>query len=110
MSKSLRWARRGSSFGVALVMLAVAIAVPALEDASRGPHPVLESEHSPASCPPGHDHTICTQVEANAPLTGSAPRYEAHEGVAVIRAVGLSTAHPRRALRRGHSSRAPPAV
>lgn len=102
--------RSGASLGVTLVMLAVAVAVPGLERASGGPGPVLESEHSPASCPPGHDHTICTQVEANAPLTGTVPLHEAHGDVAVIRAVGLSTVPARRTLPRGHPSRAPPEV
>lgn len=103
-------ARRAVSFGVAFVMLALAAAVPELEGASWGADPVLESEHSPASCPPGHDHRICTQVEANAPLTSTAPKHEAHADVAVIRAVGLSTLPARKALPRGHPSRAPPAI
>jgi hypothetical protein len=110
MRKPHQRARRGVSFGMSLVMLAVAVAVPALERTSQGPHPVLESEHSPASCPPGHDHKICTQVEANAPLAGAPPRHDAPVTVSVIRAVGLSTAPARRALPRGHPSRAPPTV
>jgi len=103
-------ARRGASLGVAFVMLAMAATVPGLEGGSWGANPVLESEHSPASCPPGHDHRICTQVEANAPLAGAAPEHEAHADVAVIRAVGLSTMPARRILTRDHPSRAPPTI
>ena len=48
-----------------MLMLTLSIAVPVLERADLADEPVVESEHNPAECPPGHDHTICTLVGAN---------------------------------------------
>ncbi len=102
--------RRGTSLGVAVVTLAVAVVLPALERGSGAREPVMESGRSPASCPSGHEHSICTQVEASTALAGAPHRQEARETVAMLRAVGLATFPAPRALPRGHPSRAPPAV
>ena len=37
-------------------------------ESNRGP--AFEGKQDPASCPIGHDHTICIQVGANAAVTG----------------------------------------
>lgn len=57
--------KRGTSTGVMLLMLTLSFAVPLMERADQSHAPVVESTHDPASCPPGHDHTVCTQVGAN---------------------------------------------
>ena len=48
-------------------MLTLGVVIPVLERAETVNEPVAESEHNPATCPSGHDHTVCTQVGANLP-------------------------------------------
>ena len=57
--------RRFLSTGVATLMLSLSVAVPFMERAELVDEPVAESEHNPATCPPPHDHRLCTQVGAN---------------------------------------------
>lgn len=50
--------------------------VPQLLDAADANHgPVLESKHDAATCPRGHDHTLCTQVGANLGVTTETPQH-----------------------------------
>ena len=77
-----RWTRSTASLAVMSAMLGLTVLLPAIERMESGPGRVLESEHSPTSCPPGHDHTICTQIDGSAPLATvragrSLPRTEA---------------------------------
>jgi hypothetical protein len=64
--------RQAVSVGLSAVMLVIWISVPLLERSDLVNDPVVESEHNPSTCLPGHDHTVCTQVVANlaAPSAG----------------------------------------
>lgn len=57
--------KKFASGGVMLLMLTLSVATPLVERADLDQNLVVESEHDPASCPPGHDHTVCTQVSSN---------------------------------------------
>jgi len=45
------------------------VAVPVLERDTLVSRPAAENQHDPSQCPHGHDHTVCTQVSANHPLS-----------------------------------------
>ena len=62
MEASGNAARKGLGLLIWAVMLSLSVAIPILERAEISAEPVAESEHNPATCPPAHDHTLCTQV------------------------------------------------
>jgi hypothetical protein len=47
------------------LLVALSVCVPMLERADRAHGPVIESEHNASTCVQGHDHTVCTQYNAN---------------------------------------------
>jgi hypothetical protein len=102
--------RRSFAGALAALMLMLSVSLPVLEEAEAGHEPVVESEHSPADCPPAHNHTICTQVGANqaAPTSASEQPLE-QQIVQVVTATSLVLA-ARSAVAEGHPSRAPPKV
>ena len=53
----------GTCVSALIVMLSVA--VPVLERSDVGRGTAFESQHDPATCAPGHNHTLCTQVGAS---------------------------------------------
>ena len=65
--------RRALSAWLTALLLVVSVVVPALDRGWLSNETVLESEHSAASCLRGHDHTICTQVEANLLVASTSP-------------------------------------
>ena len=108
MNKTVGLARKCASLGISLLMLAVSLAIPALERSELANGPVFESEHDPAECPTAHDHRICTQVGGNL----SAPSMVQEHRLA-FKIVSVAT--PTEATRRvssgfaeGHPARAPP--
>ena len=65
MNQKRKAIRQAVSVGLSAVMLVIWISVPLLERADLVNEPVVESEHNPSTCPPAHDHRVCTQVVAN---------------------------------------------
>lgn len=110
MKRSGDRARTFVSAGTALLMLSLSIAVPLLERADVVTAPVAESEHNPATCPPAHDHTVCTQVGSN--LAAPAPAHEHRLTRVVLQTATPSDAVPATATAfpEGHPTRAPPRV
>ena len=100
--------RQAVSDGLSAVMLVIWISVPLLERSDLVNEPVVESEHNPSTCPPAHDHTVCTQVVANlaAPSTGQEEQQQdlvvRHLGPSEVDVVVYSV------ISEGHPSRAPP--
>lgn len=99
-------------FGTCLSALIVllSVAVPVLERADLLRETAVESQHHAASCAPGHDHTLCTQVGASHALPS---RQDLRVGVTPF--VGGSVAGPLASvfvpvLVDGHPTRAPPSV
>ncbi len=98
------------SAALALLMVTLSVVVPMLDRADAGSGPVVESEHHPGTCPPAHDHTVCTQHGGNLPLVSAFTRSPA--------ASTVRTPLPPDARRVSHStasvaanrSRAPPSV
>lgn len=93
---------------VLLLMLVMSVAVPVLERADFVGTPIAESAHDPGECPSGHDHTVCTQVNADlsAPTDGHGRGFE----TTVVR-VTMPTHDPASrssVFEVGHPSRAPP--
>ena len=91
-------------------MLTLSVAMPVLERAEAVKGPIAESEHNPTTCPSGHDHTVCTQVDANEAA-------QSHGHPRRIAAVSFSDKPSPRAqayhsavFATGHPSRAPPLV
>ena len=100
--------RQAVSVGLSAVMLVIWISVPLLEHADLVSEPVVESEHNPSTCPPAHDHTVCTQVVANL-AAPSAGLEKQHEDVFVRHLSPIEAdimGHS--ALAEGHPSIAPP--
>ena len=98
------------SAALALLLVTLSVAVPMLDAADAGSGAALESEHHPGTCPPAHDHTVCTQFGGNLPLVSAWTRIPSAETV--------RTASPHDDLRLSHTtvsvaanrSRAPPSV
>jgi hypothetical protein len=108
MKRTGRPIRKAFSAGLALLMLTLSVAVPLLERADISTGPVAESKHNPGTCPPAHDHTVCTQVASN--LAAPAPSQEARLGNVVPHETSpadVVSAVPA-AFPEGHPSRAPP--
>jgi hypothetical protein len=59
------------SAALAALLVALSVAVPMLDRADAGSGPVVEGEHHPGTCPPAHDHTVCTQFGGNLPLVSA---------------------------------------
>ena len=89
-------------------MIVMSVVVPVLDRAEAVHEVVVESEHNPATCPPAHDHTICTQFGAN--LSAAAPPPAQLAANLVVRIVdpntGVSLLRPSFAA--GPPARAPP--
>ena len=100
--------RKGISAVVAILMLTLSIALPVLEHSDILDEPVAESEHNPATCPSGHDHTICTQVGVNMALPAESPAYAPGLHEATVGAPGEQPTVLSAAFPEGHPSRAPP--
>ena len=90
------------------VMLIIWISVPLLERADLVHEPVVESEHNPSTCPPAHDHTVCTQVVAN--LAAPSVGLEEQQQHVVVRDRDPAEVDifVHSVLAEGHPSRAPP--
>ena len=56
------------------LVVVLGVAVPLLERADLTSDAVLESEHHASTCPPRHDHTVCTQFGVNLPLASEPAR------------------------------------
>jgi len=93
---------------ISLLMLVMSVAMPVLERADFVGETVVESPHDPGECPSGHDHTVCTQVNAN--LSASTEGHGREIETTVVR-VTLPTHTPdgrSSVFEVGHPSRAPP--
>ena len=100
--------RRAFSAWLTALLLVVSVVVPALDRGGFSNETVLESEHSAASCLRGHDHTICTQVEANL-WVASTPLLSGRPFTIRESAYGVRAFTPLRARHLdGRRSRAPP--
>lgn len=89
-------------------MLSLSVAVPMLERADIVTAPIAESEHNPATCPPAHDHTVCTQVGSNLAAPTPAPQRRVAEVVADAESPREAESAVTTAFYDGHPSRAPP--
>ena len=100
--------RQAVSVGLSAVMLVIWISVPLLERSDLVSEPVVESEHNPSTCPPAHDHTICTQVVAN--LAAPSSGLEKQEQDVIVRHLSPIEADivVHSVLAEGYPSRAPP--
>ena len=108
MNQKRKAVRQAVSVGLSAVMLVIWISVPLLEHADLVNEPVVESEHNPSTCPPAHDHTVCTQVVANLAAL-SAGLEQQYQDVVVRYPSPIEAdivAHSE--LAEGHPSRAPP--
>ena len=91
-----------------MLMLVMTVAMPVLERSELVNEPVAESEHNPATCPTGHDHTVCTQIGAN--VAAPTPRVSqwAPRAIAVEPPPAAAVAFRPAPFPDGHPSRAPP--
>lgn len=103
-------ARKGVSIGITSLMLLMSVVIPVLERAEVVNEPVAESEHNPATCPTGHDHTVCTQVGANASAPAESHPLRASHGVVRLASPGQAPSVVSAAFAEGPPSRAPPLV
>lgn len=102
--------RRATSFGTAVVLLAIAVAVPLAEKSDIGTAPGLARGHGPASCPSSHDHTLCLQIENTASPSIPVTRLDTHHVLLQGRSGPRRSDGPTVSWSRSHPSRAPPAT
>jgi hypothetical protein len=100
--------RQSVSVGISVLMLGVSVAVPMLERGELADRPVAESSHAPGTCPTAHDHTVCTQVGANAPAPSDAPEQRATPVLPGSWAPDSAPLARAPAFADGHPTRAPP--
>ena len=91
-----------------MLMLCLSVAVPFMERAELVHEPVAESEHNPATCPPAHDHTVCTQVSANLAVASVSQERTLPKGTLLRVLYAERAAMPPAGLTDGNRSRAPP--
>jgi hypothetical protein len=72
MQTTLDRFRQGLALVTWTLVLALSVAVPVLERSEILSEPVAESQHSPGTCPPAHDHTLCTHVTSHQLAASSA--------------------------------------
>jgi len=65
MNRRQRGIQRVLGTSLTTLIVALSVAVPVLERADLARETALESQHDPATCSPGHNHTLCTQVGAS---------------------------------------------
>ena len=108
MNKKGKVIRQAVSVGLSAVMLVIWISVPLLERADLVNEPVVESKHNPSTCPPAHDHLICTQVVAN--LAAPSVGLEEQQQDVIVRDLSPDETDilVHSVLSEGHPSRAPP--
>ena len=108
MNQKGKLLRQAVSVGLSAVMLVIWISVPLLERADLVNESVMESEHNPSTCLPGHDHTVCTQVVAN--LAAPSAGQEKQQQDVIVRHLNPGEADlvVHSVLAEGHPSRAPP--
>lgn len=99
---------RAASGPIAALMLVLSVAVPVMERADVSHELAVESEHDPATCPPPHDHTVCTQVTANQGATASGPEHRRRPVLLHVDAPDASAVPGPPAFASGPPSRAPP--
>jgi hypothetical protein len=100
--------RKSVSLGMSLLMLVMTVAIPVLERSELVNQPVAESEHNPATCPTGHDHTVCTQIGANAAAPAARVSQRAPRALSVALAPADAVSIRPEPFPDGHPSRAPP--
>jgi hypothetical protein len=108
MNNKRSFVRTTVSAGLAVLLLVLNVAIPALESAESFGPVGIESAHDAGRCGDGHDHRICTQVGAN--LSLSASTYDHRTTHVTLRSAlpvdPASTIH--RTFLEGPPSRAPP--
>ena len=100
--------RQTTSVWLSALLLALSVAVPALERAEFAHESAIESEHDPAHCPTAHDHTVCTQVGANLSLAAAHTLADHTQEVIGVTAPVEAPASVHSVFEYGHPSRAPP--
>jgi hypothetical protein len=100
--------RQAVSVGLSAVMIVIWISVPLLERADLVNEPVVESEHNPSTCPPAHDHTVCTQVVANLAAPSSGLEKQRQDAIIQDLIPDEADIFVHSVLAEGHPSRAPP--
>ena len=110
MNRERTISRRCLATALAAVMLTLSIVMPVLDRGDIADEPVAESEHVPAECLQGHDHSICTLVGSN--HAAAAPASGGHQQQRLHRLASLTPrlANVRSAILEGPPSRAPPRV
>lgn len=110
MSAFTRRIRRILGPVLAAVLCITWLAGPVLDSDLPPTTPIVETEHHPATCPPAHDHTICTQLGANQ-WAPSRPTFRPPDRPLLGIAPASGIASPAFAVpRTSQRSRAPPLV
>ena len=110
MNQEWKFVRKLISVSLTATMLTIWISVPLLEQVDLVHEPIVESEHSPSTCPPAHDHTVCTQVGANlATLSGGVEKKQPDILIRVPDSFEINV-FVQSAFTRGHPARGPPLV
>ena len=110
MNREWMFVRKLVSIGLSATMLTIWISAPLLEQVDLVHDPIVESEHNPSTCPPAHDHTVCTQVVANlAALSGGVEKKQLDILVRVPDSFEINVL-VQSAFIQGHPARGPPLV
>ena len=108
MDPRVKSIRRATAATLSVAMLALSVAIPVLERAELVHQPVVESEHNPATCLRGHDHTVCTQVGASFSAPSAPPQHQPAPTLVRAGVTGHASAAAPSWYADGHHSRAPP--
>jgi hypothetical protein len=108
---TLRRSSTGRALGTVLsgLIVALSVTVPQMDAGSLAHELAVEGPYHATSCPPAHDHRICTQVSLNLPF---APALQVLRSIPVTVAPGLgapTAGAPSVLFAPGALPRAPPA-
>ena len=100
--------RKGLSGLLTALILGMSVLGPLLAHAAPLEASAIESGHEPMECPPGHDHTVCSQLAPVLPHPPAPIDLATAEEGSCGEAHGRTATPPSRAFIDGHPSRAPP--
>lgn len=100
--------RKAFTAWLSALVLLMSVVVPLIERGEWALDTAVESQHNAATCVPGHDHRLCTQVGANVAFVSTPAPLDGPPRLVCLFTSNTSSAGVQVAFFEGNPSRAPP--